>query len=72
MAKLRSPIDGNDLMALFDRAPGPWLKPIKEHLLNLVIEGELAEDDRESAERIARQLYEEQFAGAQSPVPSAE
>ena len=58
MAQLRSPIDGNDLMVLFGRGPGPWIKPIKDHLLNLVIEGELAEDDRETAERIARELYE--------------
>jgi len=56
VAKLRSPLDGNELMALFDRRPGPWIKPIKEHLLGLVIDGQLAQDDRDSAERIARDL----------------
>jgi len=59
VARIRSPIDGNDLMALFGRGPGPWIKPIKEHLLNLVLEGQLAQDDRATAERIARELVAE-------------
>jgi poly(A) polymerase len=62
LAKLRSPLDGNDLMALFGRGPGPWIRPIKEHLLNLVIEGRLAQDDRATAEQIARQFYAEHLA----------
>jgi poly(A) polymerase len=57
VAKLRAPIDGNDLMALFGRGPGPWIKPIKEHLLDLVVEGALAQDDRAAGERIARELF---------------
>lgn len=56
---LRPPIDGNDLMRMFDRPPGRWIGPIKDHLLDLVIEGELAPDDRETAERIAREKYRE-------------
>jgi poly(A) polymerase len=59
VAKIHSPIDGNDLMALFGRGPGPWIKPIKEHLLSLVLEGELDQHDRETAERIARELMAE-------------
>jgi poly(A) polymerase len=59
VAKLRSPLDGNDLMALFGKGPGPWIRPIKDRLLDLVIEGQLAEDDRATAERIARELYAE-------------
>jgi poly(A) polymerase len=58
IAKLASPLDGSDLMQLFERGPGPWIKPIKEHLRNLVIEGELAADDKEAAIPIARQLFE--------------
>lgn len=54
---LRPPIDGADLMSMFDRPPGPWIRPIKDHLLELVIEGELAPDDRDTAERIAREMY---------------
>jgi len=67
VAKIHSPIDGNDLMALFGRGPGPWIKPIKEHLLNLVLEGQLAQDDRETAERIARELVAELEAQPAAP-----
>ncbi len=55
---LKSPLDGRELMALFEREPGPWLRPVKDHLLSLVIDGELAPDDKESAIRIARQFVE--------------
>lgn len=53
---LKSPLDGNELMALFGRGPGPWLRPLKDHLLGLVIDGELSSDDKEGAARIARSL----------------
>ena len=53
---MRSPLDGNDLMAIAGRGPGPWIKPIKDHLLDLVLEGKLAIDDRETATRIAREM----------------
>ncbi len=59
IARLSSPLDGNDLMRLFNRAPGPWIKPIKERLLELVLDGELGPEDRAAAEPIARRLYEE-------------
>ncbi len=55
---LKSPLDGNELMAMFGRGPGPWLRPIKEHLLDLVIDGVLAPDDKEGAAKIARELVE--------------
>jgi len=55
---LKSPLDGNELMEMFGRGPGPWLRPIKEHLLGLVIDGLLSPDDKEEASRIARALYE--------------
>ncbi|GAC1449790.1 MAG: CCA tRNA nucleotidyltransferase [Ktedonobacterales bacterium] len=53
---LKSPLDGNDLMALFGRGPGPWLRPVKDHLLGLVIDGQLAPDDRAGAEAEARRI----------------
>lgn len=59
---LKSPLDGNELMQLFERGPGPWLRPIKEHLLSLVIDGALAPDDKEEATKIARALLAEQEA----------
>ena len=52
---IKSPLDGNDLMQLFGREPGPWLRVVKDKLLGLVIDGDLAPDDREQAERIARE-----------------
>lgn len=60
---LKSPLDGNDLMSLFERGPGPWLRPVKDHLLNLVIDGTLAPDDREGALSAARQFLEAQERG---------
>ncbi len=53
---LKSPLNGNELMELFGRGPGPWLRPLKEHLLGLVIDGVLAPDDKEEAIRIAREF----------------
>ncbi|HLX58013.1 MAG TPA: HD domain-containing protein [Ktedonobacteraceae bacterium] len=55
---LKSPLDGNELMALFDRPPGPWLRPIKEHLLGLVIDGALSPDDKAQAAHIAKAFME--------------
>jgi poly(A) polymerase len=43
-------------MRMFDRPPGKWIAEVKDHLRDLVIEGELAPDDRERAATIARQL----------------
>jgi poly(A) polymerase len=56
---LKSPLDGNELMALFERSPGPWLRPIKDRLLSLVIDGDLAADDKEGAAKIARDLLKD-------------
>jgi len=55
---LKSPLDGNELMVLFGRGPGPWLRPIKDHLLSLVIDGALAPDDKEEAIMIARAMLD--------------
>ena len=59
IARIASPLDGADLMELFGRGPGPWIQPIKDHLREMVIEGELAAGDKESAMPIARRLYDE-------------
>ena len=53
--KLASPLDGNELMALFDRGPGPWIRPIKDRLLAAVLDGALAPDDKEGATALARE-----------------
>lgn len=59
LAKLQSPLDGNALMALFDRPPGRWIAEIKDHLRELVIDGELHPGDTETAEQIAQRLMVE-------------
>ena len=57
---IRSPLDGNDLMRIFGREPGPWLRPLKDYLLGLVIDGQLAPDDRDRATRLATAFLTEQ------------
>jgi poly(A) polymerase len=59
IARIASPLDGLELMQLFERGPGPWIQPIKDQLREMVIEGELAAGDKEAAAPIARALYEE-------------
>ncbi|MGB3305283.1 MAG: HDIG domain-containing metalloprotein [Thermomicrobiales bacterium] len=60
--ELQSPLDGNELMAMFDRKPGKWIADIKNHLRELVIDGELASDDKETATRIAHDLIAQEDA----------
>ncbi len=55
---IKSPLDGNELMALFGRPPGAWLRPVKEHLLGLVIDGALSPDDKQQAAKIAKEFVE--------------
>lgn len=54
--ELQSPLDGNALMAMFDRPPGRWIAEVKDHLRELVIDGALAADDTERATQIAREM----------------
>ncbi len=64
--KLESPLDGNEIMAHFERPPGPWIKPIKDFLEGEVVEGRLRQDDKETAWKLAedfvreRNLFEEE------------
>ncbi len=57
--ELQSPIDGNDLMAMFDRPPGRWIATIKDHLREMVIDGDLAPDDVDRAREIATRMLAE-------------
>ncbi len=54
--KGESPLTGDDLVEIFDREPGPWIKVVKQRLGALVLDGELEPGDRAAAERIARAL----------------
>ncbi len=54
--RAESPLSGDDLMALFDREPGPWIRRIKQRLSALVLDGDLAPGDRAAAELEARKM----------------
>jgi poly(A) polymerase len=64
LAKLESPLDGNDLMQIFAMPPGPWIKRVKTHLRELVIDGELPPGDRKTATCIARELLADDLAAS--------
>lgn len=57
--KLASPLDGLELMAMFGRPPGPWIKGIKDRLLSAVLDGQLASYDKDGAAELARELMAE-------------
>jgi len=60
---LKSPLNGNELMQIFNRNAGPWLSPIKQHLQNLVIEGALNSNDKQSAIKAAKLFLGENSNG---------
>lgn len=51
--KLESPLDGNDIMHLAGLGPGPWIRCVKQHLTDLVIEGKLGVGDVQGAKKEA-------------------
>lgn len=53
LAQLVSPLDGDELMQIFSRPPGPWIKAVKNYLRDLVIEGTLEPGDSAEASRLA-------------------
>ena len=57
--RLESPLNGNDLMRVFGRPPGRWIKPLKDYLQGEVIEGRLAKDDRARARELAESFARE-------------
>ena len=54
MAELQSPLDGNELMAIFRQPPGRWIADVKDYLRELVIDGELAAGDKARAAELAK------------------
>jgi poly(A) polymerase len=56
IAKIKSPLSGDELVELFHRKPGPWIKPIKDELLRMVLDNELHAEDKKKAVEIARRL----------------
>ncbi len=53
IAALTSPLDGQELMARLRLKPGKQLGAVKQYLVNEVVEGRLAPDDKDGAERLA-------------------
>jgi poly(A) polymerase len=54
MAEMKSPLDGVELMEIFQQPPGRWIADVKDHLRELVIDGELQPGDKQRAREIAR------------------
>jgi poly(A) polymerase len=54
--RAQSPLSGDDLIELTGREPGPWIRPVKEKLSNMVLNGVIAPGDRAAAESAARRL----------------
>jgi poly(A) polymerase len=52
--RAESPLTGDDLIAMFDREPGPWIRVIKDQLSRMVLDGDLRPGDRVAATRIAK------------------
>ncbi|MCA9860336.1 MAG: GntR family transcriptional regulator, partial [Thermomicrobiales bacterium] len=52
----KSPLDGDELMAAFDRKPGRWIAEIKDRLREMVLDGELEPGDKIRAMEIAREM----------------
>ena len=59
-----SPLDGNELQAIFARPPGPWLRRVKLLLDAAVQSGTLAPDDKTGAVQLAAQALDADDAAA--------
>jgi poly(A) polymerase len=57
--KLKSPLDGYQLMEHFGKEPGPWIKYVKDYLENEVVEGRLSQDDEGRAWKLAEAYVRE-------------
>jgi putative nucleotidyltransferase with HDIG domain len=53
----RSPLDGDELMALAGREPGPWVGELKSYLLDEVLAGRLDRDDKAGAAELAQAWF---------------
>jgi poly(A) polymerase len=54
--RMKSPLSGDDLMKRYGRPPGPWIREVKERLLDEVLEGNLRPDDEAGAWALADRL----------------
>ncbi len=58
LLRAESPLDGNELVSIFHREPGPWIRQVKDRLSAGVLEGDLDPGDREGALVLARKILE--------------
>jgi poly(A) polymerase len=58
-AEPHSPLDGNEILALTDCDPGPWIAQLKDYLCQQVATGHLAQDDKTKARELALKWMEE-------------
>ncbi|MFM7320565.1 MAG: CCA tRNA nucleotidyltransferase [Armatimonadota bacterium] len=59
ITRLASPLSGGEIMRLLGARPGPLLGKVKAALVDAVVAGELAPDDLEGAEALARRIAED-------------
>ena len=59
VAKIDSPLDGNDIMQTLKVEPGGHLREAKEYLTNEVIDGRLAEGDKDAAREALQTWWRE-------------
>ncbi len=56
LAELKSPLDGDEVMCLFGQPPGRWIADVKDHLRELVMDGELGVTEKERACELAAEF----------------
>ncbi len=61
----QSPLNGDELCAIFGKKPGPWIRDVKNHLTELVLDDLLEPGDKEQAEQRARLFLLEHGAFAE-------
>lgn len=67
-AKIQSPLDGNELMQMYNIKPGVWLQKVKNFLLNEVLEGRLAQGDKEGAKKLLENVDIEKLASSEATI----
>jgi len=49
ITSIKSPVDGDELIKMFKLPPGKWIRDIKKHLKQKVIDGEIMQNDKVAA-----------------------
>jgi poly(A) polymerase len=57
IAEIKSPLDGREIMEALGAQPGPHLREAKEFLVNEVLDGRLADEDKVAAASILKEWY---------------